>query len=78
MIESLATIMLDFPGEANRVRCLAHIVKMILRQFDVPKKKKKKDFAPNVPNVPNLASVDEDKPEMMEDEIDKLVRVLDK
>jgi hypothetical protein len=75
--------MLDFPGEANRVRCLAHIVnlvvKMILRQFDVPKKKKKKDVAANDPNVPNLApSLDEDDPEMMEDEIDKLVRVLDK
>jgi hypothetical protein len=51
---------------------------MILCQFDVPKKKKKKDLVPNDPNDPNLASVDEDEPEMMEDEIDKLVRVLDK
>ena len=44
MVETLATIMADFPGEANRSRCLAHIVnlvvKIILRQFDVKKKKK--------------------------------------
>lgn len=46
MVESLATIMSHFPGEANRARCLAHIVnlvaKIILRQFDEPRKKKKK------------------------------------
>ena len=46
MIESLATIMSQFPGEANRARCLAHIVnlvaKIILRQFDASKKKKEK------------------------------------
>ena len=46
MVESLATIMSNFPGEANRARCLAHIVnlvaKIILRQFDEPRKKKKK------------------------------------
>ena len=56
MIESLADIMSDFAGEANRARCLAHIVnlvvKIILRQFDIPKKKPKKDL----PAVNNLES----------------------
>ena len=46
MIESLAEIMAHFSGEANRARCLAHIVnlvaKIILRQFDMSKKRKKK------------------------------------
>jgi hypothetical protein len=46
MVENLATILSDFPGEANRGRCLAHVVnlvvKIILRQFDVSKGKKKK------------------------------------
>ena len=53
MVEKLAEIMSDFPGEANRARCLAHIVnlvaKIILRQFDKSKKKKKK----NVPEEPS-------------------------
>jgi hypothetical protein len=81
MIESLATIMSDFAGEANRARCLAHIVnlvvKIILRQFDVPKKKEKKDErAPN----PDLASGDqvEVQPEIIGDDDDELLRVLDK
>ena len=89
MIKSLATIMLDFPGEANWARCLAHIinlvVKIILCQFDVAKPKKKKDEPPNtsdeVPNDsndPDLASGDRDEPEIPEDEVEQLVRVLDK
>ena len=63
MIESLADIMLDFDGEPNRARCLAHIinlvVKIILRQFDIPKKKPKKDLpATNdlESNGPDMAS----------------------
>ena len=47
MVETLATIMSHFAGEANRARCLAHIVnlvaKIILRQFDQSKGKKKKE-----------------------------------
>ena len=47
MIESMATIIADFPGKANRVRCLAHIVnlvvKIILRQFDVSATKGRED-----------------------------------
>ena len=79
MIDSLATIMSDFAGEANRARCLAHIVnlvvKVILRQFDVPKKKEKKDLPPNDSNVPNLASGNDDEPE---EDFEELARVLDK
>ena len=45
MVESLATIMSHFIGEANQAWCLAHIVnlvaKIILCQFDNSKKKKK-------------------------------------
>jgi hypothetical protein len=44
MIEELAIQLDNFPGSANRVRCFAHIlnlvVKSIMRQFDVPDKKK--------------------------------------
>jgi hypothetical protein len=53
MVETLATIMSHFSGEANRARCLAHIVnlvaKIILRQFDMSKKKKKKEKVPDLP-----------------------------
>src|SRR6266704_2801169 len=41
MIDALAEIVVAFPGAANRTRCFTHIlnlvVKVILRQFDVPK-----------------------------------------
>ena len=44
MIENLAELIDDFPGAANQTRCFLHIlnlvVKSILRQFDLPKKKK--------------------------------------
>jgi hypothetical protein len=80
MIDSLTTIMSDFAGEANRVRCLAHIVnlvvKIILRQFDVSNKKKKNDIPAGGSDLadengePDITSTEED--------IDELVRVLDK
>jgi hypothetical protein len=45
MIAQLSNQLENFPGEAKRTRCFAHIinlvVKCILKQFDVPKKKKK-------------------------------------
>ena len=76
MIESLADIMSDFGGDANRVRCLAHIVnlvvKIILRQFDVSKKKKKNGI-PDILNDPDLPG-----DESNDDEVDEIVRVLDK
>jgi hypothetical protein len=41
MINELADLLDDFPGETNRTRCFAHILnlvaKSIIRQFDVPK-----------------------------------------
>jgi hypothetical protein len=93
MIDSLATIVLDFPGEANRARCLAHIVnlvvKIILRQFDVSKKKEKNN-APenNAPNIPDLAGDapdqareaggEDDDAEIVEGDLDEIVRILDK
>ena len=44
MMASLANGLVTFPGAVHRVRCLAHIVnlviKIILKQFDVQKKKK--------------------------------------
>ena len=86
MIECLTTITTDFAGDANRVRCLAHIVnlvvKIILRQFDVPKKKEKKDQpVPNDNNnVPDLASGNnqDNNPEVTEEKLEELARVLDK
>jgi hypothetical protein len=45
MIEELANLIDDFPGPANQTRCFLHIlnlvVKSIIRQFDLPKSKKK-------------------------------------
>ena len=41
MIDELADLLDDFPGEANRTRCFTHILnlvaKSIIKQFDVPK-----------------------------------------
>jgi hypothetical protein len=41
MIEELADLLDDFPGESNRTRCFTHILnlvaKSIIKQFDVPK-----------------------------------------
>ena len=41
MVEELADLIKDFPGEANRTRCFTHILnlvmKSIIKPFDVPK-----------------------------------------
>jgi hypothetical protein len=43
MIDRLAGRLVDFPGAPNRTRCFTHIlnlvVKSIMHQFDLPKKK---------------------------------------
>ena len=43
MIEALSELLTAFPGATNRTRCFTHIlnlvVKVILRQFDVPRAK---------------------------------------
>jgi hypothetical protein len=83
MVESLAEIMSHFAGEANRARCLAHIVnlvaKIILRQFDKSKKKKKKNNEPQLPNDTN----DTENNDLEDNELEDLAdeheeRVLDK
>jgi hypothetical protein len=48
MIDVLSELVVAFPGAANRTRCFTHIlnlvVKVILRQFDMPKAKANKAF----------------------------------
>jgi hypothetical protein len=57
MIDVLAELVVTFPGAANRTRCFAHIlnlvVKVILHQFNVPK-----DKAAKVLDVASQALVD--------------------
>ena len=81
MIESLATIMSQFSGEANRAQCLAHIVnlvaKIILRQFDKSIRKEKKDMNNEPNNLPELPG-EKDGNETDDDEDEELARVLDK
>ena len=84
MLDTLATIMAEFPGEAYRSRCLAHIVnlvvKIILRQFDVTKKKVKKNLPGDNP-MPEESNADEDDRDMIpsdEDAVDEMERELDK
>ena len=88
MVESLATIMSHFSGEANRARCLAHIVnlvaKIILGQFDKSKKKKKgKNLQDVVNDNDNEIVVDKDKVVVEEnvedsDDDEQMERVMDK
>ena len=84
MIESLATIMSQFSGEANRARCLAHIVnlvaKIILRQFDKSKGKKKKggdepEFLNHPESTGNVAEDNDNDDEDLDEEEE---RILDK
>jgi hypothetical protein len=78
MIEHMATIIADFPGKANRVRCLAHIVnlvvKIILRQFDVSATKGKEKPT----NESAEAHENGEELDILEDDDEELVRVLDK
>jgi hypothetical protein len=72
--------MSHFSGEANRARCLAHIVnlvaKIILRQFDMSKKKKKNNPPEN--GTAELPVDDEEKDEEEDDFDEEMDRVLDK
>ena len=83
MIESLATIVSDFAGDANHIRCLAHIVnlvvKIIICQFDMSRKKKKED-KPNSDNDngEELEEATEKLDLEIDEEVEELVRVLDK
>ena len=46
MVETLEVLIKDFPGAANQTCCFLHILKLvvksILKQFDLPKPKRKK------------------------------------
>lgn len=70
MIEALAELVIAFPGAANRTRCFAHIlnlvVKVILRQFDVPKSKKGEDLDVASKALANLAGDIETEGEAMD------------
>ena len=61
MIKSLADLLPDFPGAANRTRCFMHILnlvaKCIMKQFDTPKSKRM-GFEDN--DVANEVENDED------------------
>jgi len=63
MIESLADLLPDFPGAANRTRCFTHILnlvaKCIMKQFDAPKSKKRSWIDDDVAND-SEASDDDD------------------
>lgn len=80
MIQHLAEILAEFPGEANRTRCFTHILNLvarcIMRQFDDPKKSKKgKMRADNGMGVLADALVDLDN-ELEGDEGDEEVEVV--
>ena len=79
----MATIMAHFSGETNRAQCLAHIVnlvaKIILRQFDMSKKKKKKEDLPNKTDTANDANKkQEDESDDSDDFDEQEERILDK
>jgi hypothetical protein len=79
MVESLAMVMSHFSGEANRARCLAHIVnlvaKIILRQFDMPRKKKTADVPDDIPEDIGDTVTSDEETDKYDDE---MKRVLDK
>jgi hypothetical protein len=60
MIEELAMLIDDFPGPANQTRCFLHIlnlvVKSIIRQFDLPKKKKTSADDDNLDDLDNATA----------------------
>ena len=70
MVENLAKLVVNFPRDTNRARCLAHIVnlvvKIILRQFDISKKKKATDIPKDNPK--KEGSSDDDEKEMRSEE----------
>src|ERR1700722_10294959 len=59
MVTELAKLLRDFPGEANRTRCFAHIVNLIakslLSQFDVPKKQADEELSAAEKELQKLA-----------------------
>ena len=82
MVENLAKLVLEFPRGANRAQCLAHIVnlvvKLILRQFDMSKKKGRKTYQIKAQIPKKEGCIEKDEPKMTEGDVDELVRPLDK
>ncbi|KAF5374631.1 hypothetical protein D9615_008911 [Tricholomella constricta] len=79
MIEVLSRILSHFPGAANRARCLAHIVnlvvKIILRQFDV--KKKNNNNNQNEPTVDLQDEIDDDDLNELAEDLEKEEKEMD-
>ena len=75
MIAVLGGILTQFPGPTNRLRCMAHIVNLvvqvILRRFDIPKSKSKR------PKAPPPVNEDEEE-EIGSQSDDELARDIDK
>lgn len=74
MIDHLAELLTEFPGEANRTRCFTHILNLvarcIMRQFDDPNKAKGGDDIGDLADA--LAELDDnlEKDKESEDGID--------
>ena len=62
MVETLEVLIDNFPGAANQTRCFLHIlnlvVKSILKQFDLPKSKEKKESGDNSDNEESDKNMD--------------------
>ena len=62
MVETLEVLIDDFPGAANQTCCFLHIlnlvVKSILKQFDLPKSKEKKESDNNSDNEESDKTMD--------------------
>lgn len=76
MVKHLASIVEQFPGEANQIRCFLHILnlvaKSVLRQFDV-----KKTTGKDPPNLDDAATALAGLEKELEDDIPALVDNID-
>jgi len=75
MVAVLSGILSEFPGPANHVRCIAHIVhlvvQVILRQFDVLKSKSKKRKAPPPVNENEVDVINSESDNELTKDLDK-------
>jgi ribosomal protein S13 len=80
MIDHLATLLENFPGQANRTCCFTHILnlvaKCIMKQFDEPKKKnigKMEDT--ELEEADDLAAALDDLEEELEDNVNECLEM---